>query len=312
MSYKVLVTCPPMIKQIEKFEGIFKEKEFEITVPDFIQTLSEEELIEIVPQHHGWIIGDDPATRRVFESGKAGRLLCAVKWGIGTDNIDFNACKELSIPIINTPGVFGNEVADLAMCYVLGLARDAFYVDREVRSGKWVKPTGMSLVGKTMGIIGLGDIGRNIAIRANAHKLEITGWDPVTREIPEFINRQDSWPTGIETCDFLVFACALNKNNFHMFNDSILENIKPGLRIINISRGQLIDEGALIKGLKNKTIASAALDVFEKEPLTMDNEILNYQNCILGSHNASNTFEAVMRASDEAISKLHKMLKEEC
>ena len=301
-----------MIKQIEKFEGIFKEKEFEITVPDFIQTLSEEELIEIVPQHHGWIIGDDPATRRVFESGKAGRLLCAVKWGIGTDNIDFNACKELSIPIINTPGVFGNEVADLAMCYVLGLARDAFYVDREVRSGKWVKPTGMSLVGKTMGIIGLGDIGRNIAIRANAHKLEITGWDPVTREIPEFINRQDSWPTGIETCDFLVFACALNKNNFQMFNDSILENIKPGLRIINISRGQLIDEGALIKGLKNKTIASAALDVFEKEPLTMDNEILNFKNCILGSHNASNTFEAVMRASDEAISKLHEMLKEEC
>ena len=114
MSYKVLVTCPPMIKQIEKFEGILK-KDFEITVPDFVQTLSEEELIKIVPQHHGWIIGDDPATRRV-ESGKAGRL-CAVKWGIGTDNIDFNACEELSIPIINTPGVFG-KVADLAMCYV--------------------------------------------------------------------------------------------------------------------------------------------------------------------------------------------------
>ena len=92
-----------------------------------------------------------------------------------------------------------------------------------------------------MGIVGLGDIGRNIAMQMLT-KLEITGWDPFAREIPEFINLQDSWPAGIETCDFLVFACALNKNNFHMFNDSILENIKPGLRIINISMGQLIDE----------------------------------------------------------------------
>ena len=127
MIYKVLITCPPMLKQIDHFHEKFNELNFEITTPDIVQSLSVDELIEIVPKHHGWIIGDDQATYEVFESGKSGLLQGAVKWGIGVDNIDFDACKHFDIPIINTPGMFGSEVADLAICYMLGLARDAFF-----------------------------------------------------------------------------------------------------------------------------------------------------------------------------------------
>ena len=119
--------------------------DIDITTPDVVQTLTVDELIDIVPQHDGWIIGDDPATFEVFEAGKAGQLKVAVKWGIGVDNVDFAACDRLGIPITNTPGMFGAEVADLAMCYILGLARDAFFIDREVRSGNWPKPAGISL-----------------------------------------------------------------------------------------------------------------------------------------------------------------------
>src|SRR3546814_18453260 len=89
-------------------------------------------MVDLLPQYEGWIIGDDPATRRVFEAGKAGKLKAAVKWGIGVDNVDFAACKDLGIPIINTPNMFGGEVADVAVGYVIGLARQLFVIAREI------------------------------------------------------------------------------------------------------------------------------------------------------------------------------------
>jgi D-3-phosphoglycerate dehydrogenase len=311
MSYKVLITCPPMLKQIGQFRDLFASLDIEITTPDVVQTLSVEELLEIVPQHDGWIIGDDPATEEVFTAGKAGRLKVAVKWGIGVDNVDFSACKKLGIPITNTPGMFGAEVADLAMCYILGLARDAFFIDREVRTGKWPKPAGISLGGKNIGIIGLGDIGRNIARRANAHGLNVLGWDPYANMLPAYIELQNNWPLGIDKCDFIVFACALTDETQHLFNQSILEKLKSGVRIINVSRGLLIDEAALMEGLSSGVINSAALDVFENEPLRRSHPILAYERCILGSHNASNTIDAVIRASDESINLLVGMLENE-
>lgn len=310
MTLKVLVTCPPMLRQIDEFDKIFKDLNIEITAPNVVQTLTEKELIEIVPLHHGWIIGDDPATEAVFKAGKNGSLLAAIKWGIGTDNVDFDACKKLEIPITNTPGMFGSEVADLAMCYILGLARDAFFIDREIRHGSWPKPPGLSLNSKVVGIVGLGDIGQNIAKRANAHDLEIIGWDPFAKDLPKYINLQKKWPDAIEMCDFLVFACALNKDNHHMFNNKIINMSKYGLRVVNVSRGPLINEKDLLNGLRCGQIKSAALDVFEREPLQPEHEIFNHPKCILGSHNASNTIDAVLRASNEAIKLLNNMLND--
>lgn len=300
-----------MLRQIDKFREKFERLDIEVTTPDVVQTLTVEELIDIVPQHDGWIIGDDPATYEVFEAGKAGQLKVAVKWGIGVDNVDFAACDRLGIPITNTPGMFGAEVADLAMCYILGLARDAFFIDREVRSGNWPKPAGISLGDKTIGIVGLGDIGRNIAKRANAHDLNIIGWDPFVDMLPDYIELQHNWPAGIERCDFIVFACALTEKTQHLFNKGILEKLKPGIRVVNVSRGPLIDEIALLEGLNSGVITSAALDVFEDEPLKQSHPILAHDHCIFGSHNASNTIDAVIRASDEAINLLRDLLTKE-
>lgn len=309
MTYKVLVTCPPMLRQIDLFREKFAELDMDITTPDVVQTLSVEELKTIVPLHDGWIIGDDPANSDVFQAGKAGKLKVAVKWGIGVDNVDFAACESLGIPITNTPGMFGAEVADLAMCYMLGLARDAFFIDREVRAGKWPKPAGITLREKTVGVVGLGDIGKNIAKRANAHDLNIIGWDPHAKKLSDYIELKNDWPTGIEKCDFIIFACALTEKTQHMFNYSILEKLKPGVRVVNVSRGPLISETALLDGLTSGIIKSAALDVFEDEPLKQSHPILAHDFCILGSHNASNTTDAVIRASDTAIELLLGMLK---
>jgi D-3-phosphoglycerate dehydrogenase / 2-oxoglutarate reductase len=308
MTLKVLVTCPPMLRQIDQFREIFSGLGIEITTPNVVQTLSVDELLELVPNHDGWIIGDDPATAEVFAAGKLGKLKAAVKWGIGVDNVDFAACERLGISITNTPGMFGAEVADLAMCYILGLARDAFLIDREVRQGGWPKPSGISLAGKTLGIVGLGDIGRNIAKRGYAHDLNILGWDPYAKLLPDYISLHNEWPSGVNTCDFIVFACALTSQNYYMFDETVLKHLKLGVRVVNISRGPLIKESALLEGLASGKIASAALDVFEAEPLNLKNKILDYPKCILGSHNGSNTIDAVIRASNKAIKLLHEML----
>ena len=110
----VLVTCPPMLGLIDEFIPIAKEHGVNLVPAKVTQTLSEQELLDLVPNYDGWIIGDDPATREVFIAAKAGKLKAAVKWGIGVDNVDFSACKELGIPISNTPNMFGKEVADIA------------------------------------------------------------------------------------------------------------------------------------------------------------------------------------------------------
>ena len=124
--------------------------------------------------------------------------------------MDFGACERLGIPITNTPGMFGDEVADLALCYVIGLARDAFYIDRSIRGGSWPKPTGISLKGRVAGVIGLGDIGQCIAQRLQAVGMEVIGWDPRVKEPSDDI-RLYSWPDQVACCDFLVLACSLNE-----------------------------------------------------------------------------------------------------
>ena len=308
---RVLVTCPPMLELIEAFRPQFAQRRIELTTPKVVQTLSIDELKALVPRHDGWIIGDDPATRDVFEAGRQGRLRAAVKWGVGVDNVDFAACTELGIPIANTPGMFGADVADVALSYIIALARETFLVDRRVRGGGWPKPRGISLGGSTLGLIGLGDVGRNLARRAVACGLRVVAWDPVCGEETDGLNGVEvaPWPRRIEEADFLAFTCALNPGNRHMLTTDTLRKAKRGVRIVNVARGPLIDEAALLIALESGQVHSAALDVFEIEPLPADSPLRRFENCILGSHNASNTSEAVLRASERAMELLFGFLE---
>jgi D-3-phosphoglycerate dehydrogenase len=306
---KVLVTCPPMLPCLRQFEAAFARHGFTITAAKVLQTLNESELISLVPRHVGWIIGDDPATSAVLEAGAAGSLRAAVKWGVGVDNVDIAAAKQHGVKFANTPGVFGAEVADLAMHYVTALSRETFRIDREVRCGHWFKPAGISLAKKVMALVGFGDIGRNIAGRAQAADMEVVVYDPAVANVVEALPYGLArWPQGLERCDFIVLACALTTENHHMVNTDLLTCIKPGVRLVNVSRGGLIDEIALAAALDSGRVHSAALDVFECEPLPATSPLRDFESCIFGSHNASNTVEAVERASLQAIEKLAKLL----
>ena len=298
-----------MLGMIDTFRPILGKYGAEVTAPVVTQTMTVDELKSIVPEHDGWIIGDDPATREVFTAGKSGRLKAAVKWGIGVDNIDLVACKDLGIPITNTPNMFGSEVADVAVGYVIALARETFQIDHGVRKGQWPKPRGISLSGKTVAVIGLGDIGCNVARRLVAAGLHIIGYDPFAQMPADLVQlERASWPNRVEEADFIVVTCALTTSSRHMVNAEVLETAKEGVRIVNVGRGQVINEVALEDALKSGKVYSAALDVFENEPLPIDSYLRTHPRCIFGSHNSSNTTDAVVRTSELAIVKIMEYL----
>jgi len=199
----VLVTCPPMLGMIDEFYAPAEEQGIKLHAAAVTQVMSVPELIETVPGFDGWIIGDDPATAEVFEAGIAGNLRAAVKWGVGVDNVDFTACERLGLPITNTPGVFGREVADLAMQYVAALARESFVIDRGVRAGGWPKPRGHSLWS------------RKAAVDPFC--------DPAT--LPDGV-RHAAWPDAAEGQDYLVFTAPLTPDTQHMFNMDMLDRLK--------------------------------------------------------------------------------------
>lgn len=300
-----------MLKRIDEFRSLFEAKNIELLIPNMVQTLSEEELLQILPTVDGWIIGDDPATERVFQAGKNGKLKAAVKWGVGVDNVDFAACKKLDIPIINTPNMFGAEVATIAAAYVLGLARQTYFIDREVRKGNWVKPAGRSLSGLVVGLVGFGDIGKSTARFLKGFDMNINVYDPFAKKTEKDIADYTflEFPEQLEAADFVITTCALTPSTRNMINAEIIAKMKDGVYFVNVSRGGIVNEKALLDALKSGKVEAAALDVFETEPLPINSELRAFEKCILGTHNGSNTLEGVRRASHQAISYLFEFLK---
>lgn len=297
-----------MLKNLDSFKDLLKNNGMSITAPSVQQVLSEDELIKILPEHDGWIIGDDPANKKVLTAGKKGKLKAAVKWGVGIDNVDFEAAKKLGIKIDHTPGMFNEEVADLALGYILGLARESFLIDRKIRKGIWYKPTGISLRGKKVALIGYGNIGKALAVRLNVLGLQLYIYDPYVAEISNINYSFFKFPEKLNEVDFIAITCALTEKNKGMFNKNIFDQLKNGVRMVNVSRGGLINEKDLVEALENERIHSVALDVFEEEPLKRQHPIMNFEKNILGSHNASNTIEAVKRTSEKAINLISELL----
>lgn len=309
---KVLVTCPPMLGLFDEFIEPAKNLGIELVAAKTTQVLSEKELIEKLPLFDGWIIGDDPATKQVFQAGVNGNLTAAVKWGIGVDNVDFEACNELNIPITNTPNMFGGEVADVAMSFLLGLTRQTYYIDREIRNNySWPKPAGMSIEGKKVGVVGFGDIGEALIKRLSGFGVDVIAYDPGVNGNKgfSFVERA-IFPSRLDEVDVLIFTCSLNKYNYHMLNADVISQMKQGVLVVNVARGPLIDEQALIEALKSGKIAAAGLDVFETEPLSKESPLREMPQCIFGSHNGSNAKEGVMRATNKALESLSDFFKE--
>lgn len=309
MGFRVLISCPHLQKTIDQYADLLAKQGIEVESPKMIQQLTEPELLKLIDRFDGVIAGDDHFTSRVLEKGV--RLKVIAKWGIGLDAIDVDAAAKLGIKIFNTPDVFADEVADVVMGYIILLSRQLQKLDVSVRSGGWVQIQGRSLKGRRLGIIGMGSIGKAVVSRAKASGMEVTGYD--TREIPaDFIAktglRSIQLDELLRTSDYISLNCNLTKENHHFVGMHEFELMKSGILIVNTSRGALIDEAALLNALRSGKVVGAALDVFEKEPLPTDSPLRKFDNCIFGTHNSSNTLEAVMRVNQLAIQNLLKGL----
>jgi D-3-phosphoglycerate dehydrogenase / 2-oxoglutarate reductase len=175
--FRVLVSCPRAWDGLDEFADLFEQHGIDVDVPDVVrQQLTEPELLAVIDRYDGILAGDDHLTRKVIEAGS--RLKVISKWGVGIDAIDTTAAAENGVVVTNTPGVFGDELADYALGFILMIARRQHAVDREVRDGGWPSIRGHSLAGRTLGIVGLGSSGTALAERGHAMKMKVVGVDP--------------------------------------------------------------------------------------------------------------------------------------
>jgi D-3-phosphoglycerate dehydrogenase len=302
----VLITCRQMQNCFEEFREQFEARGITWEMPEVVQQPTEDELIEIIGRFDGMIAGDDPLTARVLEH--AGRLRILSKWGIGTDGIDKDAAERLGIPVTNTPGVFGGDVADVAMGYVILLARQLHRMHQSVVEGGWFKWEGIALDGKRLGIAGFGSIGQAVARRAQGFGMETLAFDVMATELGALAGSLQAELVDLDELfrrsEVLVLCCPLTAENRHMVNQRTLELMQPGSFVINVARGPLVDERALADALAGGGLSGAALDVFEEEPLPAESPLRAFDSCVFGSHNASNTREGVLRASEKAVANL--------
>ena len=274
----------------------------DVDIPRFDgQQLSESDLLPIIGKYDGILAGDDQLTRAVLEA--ADRLRVISKWGIGTDAIDRAAAEEFGIKVFNTPGVFGEELADYAMGYIHLLARRQHEVNARVKAGEWYKVRGVSLAGKTLGIVGLGSSGRALARRGAAASMRVIGYDIV--DVAEMAECEVvDLETLLAESDIISLQVPATDVTRHLIGGRSIARMRDGVWLINISRGSLVDERALVEALRTGKVGAAALDVFEVEPVEPTNELLAFDNVVVGSHNGSNTREAVERTTRQAVSNL--------
>jgi D-3-phosphoglycerate dehydrogenase len=308
---RVIVTCPPMQRTAEEWLPSLTDRGIEVEIPPVTQHVSRADLERLLPISDGIIAGDDPLDRALLASA-ASRLRVISRWGVGIDNVDLEAARELGIEVRNTPAVFADEVADVAIGYMIMLARRLHSIDAGVRAGEWPKPQGVSLAGRTLGVVGLGSIGRAVAKRGLAMGMTVVGIDPMPQAeatAAELGVQLLGLDEVFAAADVLSLNLPMSPENRHLVNEARLGAMKPGSFLVNTARGPLVDEAALVEALESGHLAGAALDVFETEPLPAESRLRGLPNVILGSHNASNTIEAVRRVNRLAIDNLLAVLE---
>ncbi|NOY97741.1 MAG: phosphoglycerate dehydrogenase [Chloroflexi bacterium] len=290
-DYTVLLTAPYMIPFLDRFRPVLEGYGLELIVPDVEERMEEADLLEYAGQFDGAICGDDRYTARVLEAS-APRLKIISKWGTGIDSIDAEACSRLGIKIGRTPNAFTLPVADSVMGYILAFARRQPWMDRAMKAGEWQKIPGKALSECTLGVIGVGHIGKALARRARAFGMTVLGNDIVEIDhvfVAETGIQMTDLHSLLSTADFVSLNCDLNPTSEHLINAGTLARMKPTAVLINTARGPIVDEPALVAALQSGQISGAALDVFEVEPLPADSLLLTMDNVMLAPHNANSS-----------------------
>ncbi|MGD0876813.1 MAG: phosphoglycerate dehydrogenase [Anaerolineales bacterium] len=302
----ILFSAPYMLKSLDRFRPELERYGLDLITIEVHERLEEADLLKYAGKFDGTICGDDRYTSRVLEAC-APRLKVISKWGTGIDSIDAAACTRLGIKLCRTTNAFTLPVADTVMGYLLAFARRQPWMDQAMKAGVWDKIPGRALHECTLGIIGVGTIGRTLTRRARAFGMKVLGNDIV--EIDHvFIAETGIQMTTLEkllaASDFVSVNCDLNPTSHHLINSRTLRLMRKDAIFINTARGPIVDEAALVDILEAGGIAGAALDVFEVEPLPTDSRLLPMNNVLLAPHNSNSSPAAWERVHWNTIKNL--------
>ncbi len=278
--------------------------------------LKEEVILDVIADFDGVICGDDEITSRVIEKGAKSKLKILSKYGIGLDKVDLDAAKEFNIPVANTPGVNNTTVAEHVFALMLCYSKNLIKENELIQNQNWTKLIGTELFQKTLGIIGLGHVGKEVAKRASAFGMKIIVFDKyVDSEFVEKLDIEisDSIEELVAKVDYLSLNASLNEDTRGLINANNIQKCRKGIVIINTARAGLVDNDAIMWGLDNKIINGYLTDVLEEEPMVLNHPFLNYENIIITPHIGSRTYENVVRQGTWAIKNLvsHLNIKNE-
>lgn len=284
--------------------------DWELTFPQNEEMLREE-IIRLLPEYDVLLTifhSHSPVDREIIDAGKRLRLIS--NYGVGYNNIDTAYAREKGIAVTNTPRSVCNPTAELAMALMLALARRVAECDRRIRTEKeslWgtMKNLGASLENKTLGIVGMGNIGKNVARKAEAFGMRVIYYNRRT-EVSGY--RRVPLDTLLQEADFVSLHTPLTTETRHLIGARELSLMKPTAMLINTARGAVIDETALADALRQKRIAGAALDVFENEPHVTD-VLYRLDNVVLTPHVGTGTIDTRIAMAEEALANIRNFFQ---
>lgn len=253
-----------------------------------------------------------PVTEEMIR--RADRLRLIQKWGIGVDKIDLRAAERAGIGVTITAGANASPVAEHAVMMMLAVLRRLALADRAMRDGRWIhselRMQCFQLRGKTVGIVGLGNIGRMVARKLRGFDVRTLYYDPrrptsdLERELDvAYLPFEDL----LERSDVITLHCPGGAENRHMLDAAAFDRMRPGAILINAARGELVDDAALVAALRSGRLAGAGLDVFEPEPLAADSPILHMDNVVLTPHTAASVLDNIENIARHAFANMLRM-----
>jgi D-3-phosphoglycerate dehydrogenase len=302
---KILVTD----KMAEEAIKLLKKSGYNVTYNE----MDHDTLLEEIPNYFALMVrGRTKVVKEIVKAGAKGNLRVIGRAGIGVDNIDIETAAKCNIPVVNAPTGATISVAELTLTHMLSLSRKMTKADRTMKKGEWAKKQlkGIELHGKTLGLIGCGNIGKLTAKFAKIFNMKIIGYDPYVsmKELKkEGIIQYDNIKDIMKNADFISLHLPHLPSTHHIINKELISNMKSTGYLINCARGGTVDEDALHDALKDGKIAGAGIDVFEQEP-PKNNPLLKLDNVILTPHIGANTLEGQIRAGTVCAEQIIKVL----
>jgi D-3-phosphoglycerate dehydrogenase len=256
--------------------------------------------------------GRTKVIKEIVLAGAEGNLKVIGRAGIGVDNVDIETAASKKIKVVNAPTGATNSVAELAITHMLSLSRKLIKANSTMKNGEWAKKQlkGNELFGKTLGLIGCGNIGKLTGKFSQAFNMKVIGFDPFISKVDmqkDGINKVEDLGELMNTADFISLHLPHTPKTHHIVNKDMISKMKPSSYLINCSRGGTVDEKALFEALKNGKIAGAGIDVFENEP-PKDSPLLTLDNVVLTPHLGANTLEGQIRAGTVCAEQINKVL----